>query len=100
MSEIQEEMLAALTGMLDPAAFGTAATYKGATVNVIYDRPTEVWSPIEGRMVLTSPQAKGLASDFSAWTANDTIVIGGTTFRIPERPVADEVGFVTMALAK
>lgn len=100
MSDIADEMLAALTPLLGPDGFGVAATYKGATVNVIYERPTQEWSPLEARMVTTQPRARGLAADFAAWTASDTIVIEGTTFRIPERPVPDEVGFVDMVLAK
>lgn len=98
---LQSDLLAGLTPLLDPdTGFGTAATYKGETVNVIFRKPPEDWSPLEQRVQTTAPTARGMAADFAAWAKNDPIVIDGVTYRITEKPRPDDVGFCWLTLGR
>lgn len=67
-----------LSAFLDSTEFATAATYKSATVYVIFERQF-----LDQLNVQTSaPTALGKKSDFAAVVQGDAITIGSTSYTV------------------
>lgn len=75
---------AELAGFFDPSIFGVAATFRGGTVNVIFDQ-----AEIEGA---GSAQAKavatGQATDFSDAATGEAITIAAVAYTLARPPIA------------
>ena len=86
--------------MFEYTELTTAATFKTATINVIFDNEFSAARTIgDIEIEAAGPQALCKTSDVSAAVHNDTLVIGGVTYYI-KGIEPDGLGVTTLILSK